>query len=246
MPLVDAKRHFIRPIARSPPSTGMRQSSRGFLIGGLTGDPSSRVVGNSPPSAEIPRQTPTRPSGQNLDARSPQGKSSRPISPSTRSGPVNRTKKRDNNNNNNNNNNNSTSRYSMRQQKACNPFRQSDEDEVLAKKSHNRRRWSHVFPAGEIEFKRHSGPIWNSLTAPAILPLSVDYIPSPQELEDAGTFQFNPYTVTLGGIENRHYSTHAELLLEMVRQRVSQDFQIVTDAAVKESESRTEPQRLGE
>lgn len=34
--------------------------------------------------------------------------------------------------------------------KAFNPFRQSDEDEVLAKRSHNRRRWSHVFPAGEV------------------------------------------------------------------------------------------------
>lgn len=30
-----------------------------------------------------------------------------------------------------------------------NPFRQDDEDEVLAKRTHNRRRWSHVFPLGE-------------------------------------------------------------------------------------------------
>lgn len=132
-----------------------------------------------------------------------------------------------------------------RRKKVCNPFRQSDEDEVLAKRSHNRRRWSHVFPVGEVEFKRHSGPIWNSLTAPAILPLSVDYFPSPQELRDEGTFQFNPYTVTLGGIEHKHYSTHAELLMEMVRQRVTQDFQIVTASAVKESENRAESQRQG-
>lgn len=33
-----------------------------------------------------------------------------------------------------------------------NPFRQEDEDEVLAKRTHNRRRWSHVFPLGEAEF----------------------------------------------------------------------------------------------
>ena len=236
MPLFDTKRHFIRPIARSPPSAGMRQNSWGLLTSGQTGDASSRALGTSPPSTEVLRQASARPFVQDLDTRSPKRKLNRPISPSTRALPLDRKNKRDNI---------SKSNYSMRQQKACNPFRQSDEDEVLAKKSHNRRRWSHVFPAGEIEFKRHSGPIWNSLTAPAILPLSVDYIPSPQELEDEGTFQFNPYTVTLGGIENRHYSTHAELLLEMVRQRVSQDFQIVTDAAVKESESRTEPQRLG-
>jgi hypothetical protein len=37
-----------------------------------------------------------------------------------------------------------------REKKAFNPFRQSDEDKVLAKRSHNRRRWSHVFPAGEV------------------------------------------------------------------------------------------------
>lgn len=135
---------------------------------------------------------------------------------------------------------------SSRRKKAFNPFRQSDEDEVLAKRSHNRRRWSHVFPAGEVEFKRHAGPIWNSLTSPAILPLSVDYFPSPQELRDESTFQFNFYQVTLGGIENNHYATHADLLMEMVRQRVTQDFQIVTDAAVAESETRArELQREG-
>lgn len=42
-----------------------------------------------------------------------------------------------------------------RKKKAFNPFRQQDEDAVLAEKSHNRRRWSHVFPATEVEFKRH-------------------------------------------------------------------------------------------
>jgi Vacuolar membrane-associated protein Iml1 len=61
-----------------------------------------------------------------------------------------------------------------RQKKAFNPFRQEDEEEVLAKKSHNRRRWSHVFPLGEVEFKRHAGPNWKSLSSPAILPLFVD------------------------------------------------------------------------
>ena len=134
---------------------------------------------------------------------------------------------------------------SRRKMKAFNPFRQSDEDEVLAKRSHNRRRWSHVFPAGEVEFKRHAGPIWNSLTSPAILPLSVDYFPSPQELRDESAFQFNPYTVTLGGLDKRQYSSHADLLMEMVRQRLIQDFQIVTDTALAESESRVETQRQG-
>jgi len=134
-----------------------------------------------------------------------------------------------------------------RRKKAFNPFRQSDEDEVLAKRSHNRRRWSHVYPEGEVEFKRHAGPIWNSLTSPAILPLSVDHFPTPQELKDENTFQFSFYQVTLGGIDNNHYEKHADLLKEMVRQRVTQDFQIVTDAAVAESKKRaTESQREGQ
>jgi hypothetical protein len=132
-----------------------------------------------------------------------------------------------------------------RRKKAFNPFRQSDEDEVLAKRSHNRRRWSHVFPVGEVEFKRHAGPNWNSLTSPAILPLSVDYFPSPQELRDESRFQFSPYTVTLGGLDKKHYSTHAELLMEMVRQRVTQDFQIVSLSAIMESENRADSQRQG-
>jgi len=133
-----------------------------------------------------------------------------------------------------------------RRKKAFNPFRQSDEDEVLAKRSHNRRRWSHVYPEGEVEFKRHAGPIWNSLTSPAILPLSVDHFPTPQELKDESTFQFSFYQVTLGGIENNYYEKHADLLKEMVRQRVTQDFQIVTKAAIAESEKRaTESQREG-
>lgn len=73
----------------------------------------------------------------------------------------------------------------------------------------------------------------------------MDYFPSPQELRDEGTFQFNPYTVTLGGIENKHYSNHADLMMEMVRQRVTQDFQVVTEAAVRESENRPEQPRMG-
>lgn len=55
-----------------------------------------------------------------------------------------------------------------RKQWVLNPFRQEDEDEVLAKRTHNRRRWSHVFPLGEDEFKRHAGPNWKSLCQPAI------------------------------------------------------------------------------
>lgn len=54
--------------------------------------------------------------------------------------------------------------YSRRKQWVLNPFKQEDEDEVLAKRNHNSRRWSHVFPQGEIEFKRHAGPNFKSVS----------------------------------------------------------------------------------
>ena len=104
--------------------------------------------------------------------------------------------------------------------KVFNPFRQADEDKVLAKRSHNRRRWSHVFPQGEIEFKRHAGPVWRSLCSPAILPLSVDFFPSRQEIDQY--FQFNIYNVTLSDFENTPYSTHEDVMMEMLRQRIAQ------------------------
>lgn len=130
-------------------------------------------------------------------------------------------------------------------QVSYNPFRQSDEDEVLATRSHSRRRWSHVFAEGEVEFKRHAGPIWNSLTSPAILPLSVDYMPSPQELRDESRFLFTPYSITLSGIDASFYNTHDELIMEMVRMRVTQDYQIVTTNAVSDSNNRVEQPRQG-
>ena len=117
-----------------------------------------------------------------------------------------------------------------RRRKAINPFRQQDEDEVLAQKSHNSRRWSHVFPQGEIEFKRRTGPNWKSLSAPAILPLSIDYFPSSLELEHNYTFSI--YNVTLSEFEKNNFSSNKELLLEMVRQRIVQDYQFVPSYVV--------------
>ena len=128
------------------------------------------------------------------------------------------------------------SKSKPRRKKAFNPFRQEDEDEVLAKKSHNRRRWSHVFPLGEVEFKRHAGPNWKSLTSPAALPISVDYFPSQQELEHGFTEGF--YHLNISEFENTNYSSNQELLMEMVRQRLTQDFQLVPPSNVNTSNFR--------
>jgi hypothetical protein len=116
-----------------------------------------------------------------------------------------------------------------------NPFRQSDEEQVLAERTHNSRRWSHVFPQGEIEFKRHPGPNWNSLTQPAILPITIDFHPPQQELNDPSKYQFKHYEVMLDAMDLSSYGSHAELLMEMVRQRLVQDFQLVPSSILKHS-----------
>ena len=136
-----------------------------------------------------------------------------------------------------------TSNSRSRRKKAFNPFRQEDEDEVLAQKSHNRRRWSHVFPRGEVEFKRHAGPSWKSLTIPAILPLSIDYFPPQQSVDHNYTFSI--YNVTLSEFENTPYSSNQELLMEMVRQRITQDYQWVSPSHVNASTFRRESLRDG-
>ena len=130
-----------------------------------------------------------------------------------------------------------------RRKRVLNPFRQEDEDEVLAQKSHNRRRWSHVFPLGEIEFKRHAGPSWKSLTIPAILPLSIDYFPPQQDVDHNYTFSI--YNVTLSEFENSPYASNKELLMEMVRQRITQDYQWVPPSHVNVSTFRRESLRDG-
>lgn len=68
---------------------------------------------------------------------------------------------------------------------AINPFRREDEAELLKQRTHNHRRWSHVFPPGEVEFKHAPGPNWKSLCQPAILPLTTDACPTPEQIRKA-------------------------------------------------------------
>ena len=118
-----------------------------------------------------------------------------------------------------------------------NPFRKQDEMELLRRRTHNRRRWSHVFPEGEQEFKRHAGVNWNSLTQPAILPITSDFFPTEQELRD--DFLFNHYVVTLDALDFTHYLSHKDLLHELVLQRLAQDYQIVDTEVVFKSKSKS-------
>ncbi|CAN0188691.1 unnamed protein product, partial [Scytosiphon promiscuus] len=63
-----------------------------------------------------------------------------------------------------------------------NPFQTADEQQQLLKvRTHNRRRWSHVFSRGEKEFQTTltmPGPIYRSLCQPVLLPTSIDYVPT--------------------------------------------------------------------
>ena len=133
--------------------------------------------------------------------------------------------------------------HASRRKKVFNPFRQEDEDQVLATNSHNRRRWSHVFPMGELEFKRRNGPNIKSLTAPAILPLFVGYFPTQSEIDHAYTFSIT--NITLTEFDRTHYSNNKDLLMEMVRQRLTQDFQLVPPSHVNASNLRRETLRDG-
>jgi hypothetical protein len=78
----------------------------------------------------------------------------------------------------------SRSRGKGRQPFKMNPFRKKDEIELLRRRTHNRRRWSHVFPQGIAEFKRHAFINWTSLCQPAILPLTTDFFPTEAVLRE--------------------------------------------------------------
>ncbi|CAM9646051.1 unnamed protein product, partial [Phaeothamnion confervicola] len=107
-----------------------------------------------------------------------------------------------------------------------NPFKRQDEENILKLRTHNRRRWSHVFPPGEIEFKQMPGPIWKSLCQPAILPLTTDYLPPREEVDRDYKESFWALTLP-DDPTNKRYDTDAELLEELVCQRLAQDFQLV-------------------
>ncbi|CAM9445570.1 unnamed protein product, partial [Chrysoparadoxa australica] len=118
-----------------------------------------------------------------------------------------------------------------------NPFRQRDEKAILKRRTPNRRRWSHVFPPGEQEFKHMPGPIWKSLCQPAILPLTTDYLP--EEFRKQGNvlkrgeeYEESNYNLTMpdhGDAMAKYYTTDFQVLTELMCQRLAQDFQLVQE-----------------
>ena len=123
---------------------------------------------------------------------------------------------------------------------SMNPFRKKDELELLSKRTHNRRRWSHVFPQGVEEFKRHASINWTSLCQPAILPLTTDFYPNDESLKR--DFQFSQYNVSLDGLDRTQYADHTSLLQELIMQRLAHDLQLVPAFALAQNSKRTKAQ----
>ncbi|KAJ0399084.1 hypothetical protein ATCC90586_003049 [Pythium insidiosum] len=106
----------------------------------------------------------------------------------------------------------------------------------------NQRRWSQVRPRDDKNpYRLVQGVLkWKSLIFPALLPLTTDYIPGQKELKAHYTESF--YSFTLPDRDDpmmlHHGSTspdvasafrdYREYVMEMVAQRFSQDFQLVT------------------
>ncbi|KAI9272814.1 hypothetical protein BDA99DRAFT_556413 [Phascolomyces articulosus] len=110
----------------------------------------------------------------------------------------------------------------------CNPA-----DFTLIFTSHLRR-WLHALP--HVDHYDGARVHWRSLTSPACLPLTTDYFPSNEELKK----HYNHYMYTVSASEDvnlyqagdRTLSEHiktANLLTEMISQRLAQGFQIIVD-----------------
>lgn len=74
-----------------------------------------------------------------------------------------------------------------RKKYAINPFKKEEGKAFLETRTHNRRRWSHVFPAYSIGQQDNANTYFGlnkkSLTQPAILPMTTDFVPAAKELQ---------------------------------------------------------------
>jgi len=83
------------------------------------------------------------------------------------------------------------------------------------------RRWAHLYSVREVEHIARFQPSWKSLCKPALLPLTVDYLQSADELRQH-YFEYN-YTLTLPDD-----SSIESLMEEIICQRQAQNYQNVT------------------
>lgn len=69
--------------------------------------------------------------------------------------------------------------------------------------------------------------------------MTIDYYPTPQDLEDEKKFSIKQYSVTLPPMEETTYKSHKELLDDLLMQRMRQDFQIVPRAIIQQNARRS-------
>ncbi|RHY00816.1 hypothetical protein DYB36_005826 [Aphanomyces astaci] len=101
---------------------------------------------------------------------------------------------------------------------ACDPFQSAADDGKLTS---NRRRWSHIFPWTPECNAVAAGPNWKSLVNPAVLPLTTDFYPKDLHVNYTESF----YSLML--LETTGKPITHQLLVEMICQRLSSDFQLV-------------------
>ncbi|KAL4085840.1 hypothetical protein PRIC1_014849 [Phytophthora ramorum] len=101
---------------------------------------------------------------------------------------------------------------------------------MLKQLTSNQRRWSQIRPYEDQQYKIAQNVLkWRSLCFPALLPLASDFMPAPKELQAHYTESF--YSVMLPERDEQNgvtFRDYRELVLEMVAQRLSQDFQLVS------------------
>ena len=122
----------------------------------------------------------------------------------------------------------------------ANPFREQEGKKFINTRTHNRRRWTHVFPDGNKKdtWQVQHALNMKSLCQPAVLPLTTDYLPPIKDLEGTQhpnahfaykkqtNFTSSHYSLILDPSVCA-YSAPEHLLKEMVCQRLTQEFQLI-------------------
>jgi hypothetical protein len=108
-----------------------------------------------------------------------------------------------------------------------NPFHLEEGKAFMETRTHNRRRWAHAFSSQivEVNIATRYELNYNSLCQPAILPLSTDYIPSIEDIKN-NYYTFCDYHLMLDPACSP-YRNPETLLVEMINQRLAQDYQLV-------------------
>eukprot|EP00474_Spongospora_subterranea_P005055 CRZ05513.1 hypothetical protein [Spongospora subterranea] len=96
----------------------------------------------------------------------------------------------------------------------------------VIKIANNRRRWVHLFPKTDAPLTQLN---MRSLCMPAILPLTTDYFPSPDELQNE--FRNTVHTLSLIPNDHRYHDRAENLVSELITQRLTNDFQLMVSSS---------------